>query len=52
MNNVKITLTPSFSDLIFFIFASNKDNHKSLNEFDFQLQPTASTELAALEHLK
>ena len=34
MVNVEITLTRSFSDWIFFIHASNKDNHKSLNEFD------------------
>ena len=40
MNNVVTTLAPSFMigsfDWIFFILAGNKDNHKSLDEFDLK----------------
>ena len=34
MNNVVTTLAPSF--LIFFILAGNKNNHKSLDGFEFR----------------
>ena len=33
------------------LLAGNKDNHKSLDEFEFLLDPIDPTELAALERL-
>ena len=34
------TLVPSFFNLVFFVPAGNKDLHKSLDEFEFQQDPT------------
>ena len=40
-------------DLIFLILASNKDNHKSLDEFDFRQDLTSDCGVRiALEHLE
>ena len=36
MNNVVTTL-----DWIFYILAGNKDNHKSLDEIEFKVEPTS-----------
>ena len=43
MDNVTLLLHSSafIFDLIFFIPAGNKDNHKSLDEFDFKVEPTS-----------
>ena len=35
-----------------FILAGNKDNYKSLNEFELDKIPSPILELAAIEHLK
>ena len=37
------TLVPSFFYLIFFVSAGNKDMHKSLDEFEFQPDPTTDS---------
>ena len=52
MYNVVTTLALSFFDCIFFIHVGNKDNHKSLNKFEFQLDSTRTAELSAIEHLE
>ena len=36
MYDLVSTLTPLLFDKIFFNFAGNKDNHKSLHDFEFQ----------------
>ena len=38
--------------LLFFIFAGNKDNYKSLDEFEFWQNSAPTSELVALEGLK
>ena len=39
MDNFVTTLVPSFFDWILFILSGNKDNHKSMDEFEFQVEP-------------
>ena len=46
------TLVPSFLDGSYLYLTGNTDNHKHLDEFEFQSDPIADTELAALERLK
>ena len=41
MDNVVITLVLSIFDSILFILAGNKDNHKSLDEYEFQAEQTS-----------
>ena len=40
MYNIVNTLTPSFFDWIFFIFAGNNDNYKVSDEFEIRSDPT------------
>ena len=50
MNNVVTTLSPSFFDWIFFIFAGNKETHNISDGFEIWQDPTY--ELPALERLE